>query len=233
MGRLVVLLSEKGSVGKSSVACSLAFSFAGAGKKVLLIDGGQYRELSYYLNIGEDTVLDFSDFVFSRCELSECVTNLSSFDFIPSGGIIEPCEEMGKRLSDACKGYDYVLLDLPSCSGFINRLDVLPEFTALLPFNLNKPGVAAAAIDASVIGTLGNCEGYVIINRFSKQNFDKLGSSLDGVIDTVSLPLLGVLPDLKPSAEPVFKNRRFSSAVERISKRLDGQKVTLPSLSKI
>lgn len=236
MGKLIVVLSEKGNVGKSNIACALGFAFGSLEKKTLLIDTAPYRELSFMLDTGEDSIFSFCDVINKRSDVSDAVVHLDNFDLLPSGGEKVRFDiTLSDTLTDLCGQYDYVIMDMPSGGGFVEEAYILPPFTAVLPVDLNKSGVAAASIDGSVLLDTENADSFIVINRFSKLNLSLLGHSLDWVMDAVSLPLLGIFPALSISdcGKNPFKHPAFKAAALRIAKRIEGLDVPLPKLNRL
>lgn len=119
-GNVVAISSPSSGVGKSFVAVNLAHLFAGAGKRVLLVDGDLRRgELHRYFDGRSRPGL--ADAVAGRVLVDAAIQNTSTakLDFLACGHLPEhPAEllaspRLQELLAAVARRYDVVLLDTP------------------------------------------------------------------------------------------------------------------------
>ena len=96
--------------------------------------------------------------------------------------------------------------------------------------------------DAAVISAeLGSkdLKSRLIINRFVYKQSRRISSkNIDGIIDSASLRLIGIVPEDEELLVFSLKNKlrrrgRAMAAFGRIAARLDGQQLLLPKIKKI
>ena len=124
MGRVMVVTSGKGGVGKSTVAAGLGAAFARREKKVLLIDGDAgLRSLDIMLGISQDLVFDTYDVLVGNCEPIKAIyacRDVKGLYLMPAPASVENrvTPELMTRLIKGLSGYyDYVIVDCPGGVG--------------------------------------------------------------------------------------------------------------------
>lgn len=242
MGKVFATTSGKGGVGKSTVAVGLAFSFARAGERVLLVDMDEgLRCLDLLLGVDDSTVLDLSD-ILGGCDIEDAVykSKIENLELIPAPattGKIDPArfKEFAKQVHHL---YDTVIFDFPAGLDF-SLYSLLPKNTVFLCVAVCDPvSVRDAAATGTALLDLG-LKARLIINRFSfKENLRRKHKSIDGVIDSSYLRLLGIVPESDElntlSCTHKIKRRgRPSKAFCRIAKRLSGDPIPLKNIKKI
>lgn len=243
MGLCLAVTSGKGGVGKSSVSVGLAAAFSRMGKKVLLVDMDEgLRCLDLILGIDSSTVFDLADVL----ETKEIEDALYSTDFaenlylIPAPskvGLIET-EPFADFAEEVAGRFDVVIFDFPAGIN-IELYKCLPESTQFLTVAVPDP---VSIRDASAIGSClaeNSLRSRLVINRFVyKQSCKYKFKNIDGIIDSASIRLLGIVPESAELALLSVKHRlrkkgTAAKAFERIARRINGEHILLPKLKKI
>ncbi|MEW5994427.1 MAG: AAA family ATPase, partial [Candidatus Zixiibacteriota bacterium] len=146
---IVSVISGKGGVGKTVIACNLAEQLADSGCRVLLVDADQYCGNAHIL-INTATTFGFRDVLQGKCVLRQAVVSISeNLDLLgsegnPITGATNESDTAGallQRLSADAGEYAVVVLDHPSgrsglstalaAASDLSLLVVVPELTSL------------------------------------------------------------------------------------------------------
>lgn len=238
MGELFAVLSGKGGTGKTSVCAGIATALAQEGKRVLCIDCDVgLRNLDISLGLSEGGSLSFldvckGDYCLEQAEKHPDYPNLS-FLTAPMNCRIEDIDAMafGDMLQRARSLFDYVFLDSPAGvdTGFRLVTGVADRF-------LLVTGAGPAAVrDASRVGDLLELAGKqnvrLVVNRVDRDMLSTVRLTIDDVMDTSGLPLLGVVledPNVTLAAsfgKPLLRYAKRSNAAKafrRIARRIQG-----------
>ncbi len=242
MNNVIVVASGKGGTGKSTVCICLSVSLVKQGKKVLLIDCDcGMRGLDIMLDIEQDILFDASDAVCGNCSFGEAVYKSKHNENLylmaaPFDAENELSPSVFTQLVDAVKdNFDYVIIDSPAGigSGFVTA--AAPADRALVVTNAEPTSVRGAVKVRNKLDALGVSPIRLIINRFDKKLFRKLGfyPDLDAVIDASQTQLIAVIPfDLNISvvmqrgAAGLDSGYHFA-VFDRVSRRIQGALVPL------
>ena len=242
MNNVIVVASGKGGTGKSTVCICLSVALVKQGKKVLLIDCDcGMRGLDIMLDIEQEILFDASDAVCGNCSFGEAVYKSKHNENLylmaaPFDAENELSPSVFTQLVDAVKdNFDYVIIDSPAGigSGFVTA--AAPADRALVVANAEPTSVRGAVKVRNKLDALGVTQSRLVINRFDKKLFKKLGfyTDLDAVIDAAQTQLIAVVPfDLNISvvmqrgAAGIDFGSHFS-AFDRLSSRLQGRLVPL------
>ena len=238
MGELFAVLSGKGGTGKTSVCAGIATALALEGRKVLCIDCDVgLRNLDISLGMSEGGSLSFldvckGDYPLEQAEKHPDYPTLS-FLTAPMNCHIEDIDPIafGDMLQQAREYFDYVFLDSPAGvdAGFRLVTGVADRF-------LLVTGAGPAAVrDASRVGDLLELAGKknvrLVVNRVDRDMLATVRLTIDDVMDTSGLPLMGVVledPNVTLAAsfgKPLLRYARrcdAAKAYRRIAKRIQG-----------
>ena len=238
MGELFAVLSGKGGTGKTSVCAGIATALAEQGKKVLCIDCDVgLRNLDISLGMSECSALSFLEVSEGGygldCAAPHPVYPNLKFLTAPMNRAVEKIDvdAFGDMLQVARQEFDYIFLDAPAGvdAGFRLVAQVADRF-------LLVTGSGPAAIrDASRVGDLlelmGKHQVRLVVNRVSREMLKTVKLTIDDVMDTAGLPLLGVVledPNVTLAAafgKPLLKYAKrceAAKAFRRIAKRVQG-----------
>ena len=242
MSRIFATTSGKGGVGKSSVATGLGFAFSSLGKSTLLIDMDEgLRCLDLLLGVDSQTVLDLADALDSK-DISDIAypckkDNLFLLPAPLKVGKITP-EGLKEFTSKAENIYDIIIFDFPAGLDF-TLYEALPQKTVFLCVaNPDPVSVRDASFTGEKLHEMG-LSARLIINRFDiKTHFKHKQKNIDGIIDTASLRLLGIVPESKeitllPLKHSFKKRKNVNKAFSRIAERLLDKNIPLERLKKI
>lgn len=238
MGEVIAFVSGKGGTGKSALCAAIATILAQDGHRVLCIDGDAgLRNLDIFLGIAQSEALSFLDICRGDYPLSAAYVHPAfpclSFLTAPANGSAIPLPEFSRLLSRAQADFDYVLLDAPAGLG---------EGMTAMASNAQRCVVTTLPDPASIrcaqragqeLEKLGCANIRLIVNRVYRDLLKALAMDIDDIMDTVGLPLLGVVPsdpDISFAAargKPMIAYSRggATAACRRIAKRIQGQPV--------
>jgi len=247
MGVSIVITSGKGGVGKTTTTANIGTALAALGNKVVVIDGDTgLRNLDVLMGLENRIVYTIIDVIENRCRLKQALIKdkrYPSLCLLPTAQTkdkddIRP-QDMLNVVKKLKEEFDYVLIDSPAGieQGFENS--VIGADKAIVVVN---PEITSVRDADRVIGKLdakGLEDHAVIINRLNYEMAQR-GDMLDisDIIETLSIELLGVVPDDKNitistnKGEPIVldENSNSGQAFRNIAKRLTGVDVPLMDL---
>ncbi len=250
MGKVIVVTSGKGGVGKSTSTANIGTSLALLGKKVVVVDADVgLRNLDVIMGLESRVVYTSMDVLEGNCELDKAlVKDRRTKDFYllaasqkNNKSDIQP-EQMRKLCLELKETHDYVLVDSPAGieQGFQNAAAGADE--ALI---VTTPEVAAVRDADRIIGLLQNMainDLHLIINRLAPEMV-KTGDMMEptDVIDILSIDLIGVIPEDREilistnRGMPSTYNHKSEAgqAYRRIAQRLEGEDVPIPEFKSI
>jgi len=238
MVSFVGITSGSGGMGKSSLACNLAFGLSSMGKKVLLIETKfGIRSYDAILGIKPETLSSFSDYCDGRCQLSDIITKPDGEklpDFI-WGGNRRPDGDVKKALFDLknvfLKEYDFIISDVSPLNEnmFLAFKELCDIFLVLS--DASFVSLRNSAHCANLIKEKSRAKVYAILNKLIIDCMDET-SFVEDVLDEMGCKLLGIIPYDEhfsysiEKSEPIYKYNTCSGrALENICKRLLGQAV--------
>ncbi len=238
MGILAAVVSGKGGTGKTSVCAGVSVALAAAGLRVLCIDCDVgLRNLDISLGLSDSGALSFLDVSEGGYPLTQATRHPDyptlSFLTAPMNRSVEKidADALYAMLRQARTMFDYIFLDAPAGVDAGFRL-----VSGLAERFLVVTGSGPAAVrDAARVGELlelaGKKDVRMVVNRVDRTMLSILKLTIDDVMDTAGLPLLGVVledPDVPLAAArnmPLLRyNKRATAAVsyQKIAKRIQG-----------
>ena len=244
MSAVIAIASGKGGTGKTTVCACLGEALSRAGRRVLAVDCDfGLRNLDLALGLGETAVFDSADVINGICDVRDAVIrhpkykNLSFLcapqdekkaDFAPAS--------FATLLRETETEYDYILLDCPASLGHAFDCAVAAADRAVIVTIPQTYALRDAQKAADVMIGRGVTDVRIIVNMVRTRHINRgYSKNIDEIMDTVGLPLLGVVPyDENISA---YQNRRMdimddeslmsARAFSNIARRLEGERVPI------
>lgn len=251
MGRIIVITSGKGGVGKTTCTANLGTALARNGHSVALMDADfGLRNLDLLLGLENRVVYTALEVLAGQCRLEQALVRdkrQNDLVLLPAAqnrnkDAVTP-EQMKQLAYALTKKYDYVLIDCPAGieMGFQNAIAAADEAIVV-----TTPEISAVRDADRVIGLLeANRIKNVrlIINRIRpamvKAN-DMM--SVSDVQEILSVPLLGIIPDDEKvivatnRGEPLVLSEDESlskMALNNIVQRIEGKTVPFLDLNAV
>lgn len=246
-GRVIVVTSGKGGVGKTTTTANMGTGLALRGRKVVLIDADiGLRNLDVVMGLENRIVYDLVNVVEKTCKTKQALIKDKRFEslfLLPAAQTrdktaVKP-EQMRELCAELRQDFDYILIDCPAGieQGFRNAIAGADEAVIV-----TTPDVSAVRDADRIIGLLQAHEipaPRLIINRVRPQMIKKGDMmDIDDVNDILAIELLGVVPD--DETVIVSTNRGEPSVMESGSKagtafrnivaRIEGEDVPFMSL---
>ena len=238
MGELIAVLSGKGGTGKTSVCAGIATALAADGRRVLCIDCDVgLRNLDISLGMSDSGALSFLDV----CEGGYPLSKAAAHPLYPSLHFLTapmncPPEQIstaafGAMLMNARADYDYIFLDAPAGVDAGFRLSAAFADRCILVTGPSPAAIRDAARAGELLELMGKTNNRLVVNRVSRKMVSAMDLTIDDVMDTAGLPLLGVIPEdghvtlAAAFSQPLLKYSRrcpAAAACRRIAKRIQG-----------
>lgn len=242
MGKVIVITSGKGGVGKTTTSANIGTGLAMQGKSVVLLDADiGLRNLDVVMGLENRIVYDIVDVVEGRCRTKQALIKdkrYTSLFLLPAAQTRDKDAVSPENMKDLCEElkneYDYIIIDCPAGieRGFKNAIA-----GADIAVVVTTPEVSAVRDADRIIGMLEANEikkPLLLINRIRPQMVKKGDMmNVDDILDILAIDLLGIIPDDESiiistnRGEPVVSENRTKSgqAYRNIVKRIQGEKV--------
>lgn len=238
-GKIIVVTSGKGGVGKTTATSSIGAALALEGKRVAIVDMDiGLRNLDVVMGLENRIVFNIVDVVQGRCKIDQAairdrrIENLflipasqsDNKDVLTTSGVERVCNDLRKK-------FDYVIMDSPAGieKGFENSTVGADEALVVC-----TPDVSAVRDADRVIGLLysKSLTPRLIVNRIEPARVER-GEMLshDDVLEVLSIELAGLVPmdekvliSSNTGTPLVLQNdSKAGSAFRRIARRLNGE----------
>jgi septum site-determining protein MinD len=202
MGQIIAVTAGKGGVGKSTTAAHVSVALAMSGKKTLIMEldfglrcqdiilgmrGKVNHDIGEYLDgdVGIEDALNKVEFT-DKLELI-CATKNPFMDLKPER-IIRVCRDLREQ-------YDYILLDTAGIGS--GMFSVIKAADLILMITTPDPVCVRDGQMLSDFLYVKQCDKQnLIINRVYNDTVSSgIVTDLDEVMDTVGIPLIGVVPE--------------------------------------
>lgn len=202
MSEVLVITSGKGGTGKTTLCAGLATCLAAMGKKVLAIDCDiGLSNLDIALGMTDCATISFLDVMMENNYLSDAPEHpvipglqLLTAPTKTRAGLVDDVI-FGRLIEEAREYYDYVLLDAPA--GIGSGFDLAASYaTRGIIISTSDPGsLRDGQHTASLLLEKGIAPVELVVNRVSRRLLGSLRSNIDDMMDTIGLPLLGLIPE--------------------------------------
>ena len=243
-GRVIVITSGKGGVGKTTTSANIGTALAKQGYKVVLIDTDLgLRNLDLLLGLENRIVYTIVDVIEERCKLKQALVkdkknpNLSLLAAAQTRDKSAVNAEQLKEICDTLKvENDFVLVDCPAGieQGFQNAVAGASEAIVV-----TTPEMSAIRDADRIIGLLGSKDEKIkstklLLNRV-RPNLIKTNEmmSIDDVVEILAIPLIGVIPEdtgiitSTNKGEPIVNDEEAlaGKAYRNVAQRILGEEV--------
>lgn len=204
MCEVIVVASGKGGTGKTTVCAGLAAALAKNGKKVLIMDcDSGMRGVDMVLGISDRLVYDISDVISGDCEYTEALYRIDGdLELYSIAAPLYADDEVSPSLikgfvEKVRDGFDYILIDSPAGTGSGFAAAASGADRALVVINPEPISIRGCKNIVGRLNELGITDRRLIINRFDRERFFKMGlyKDLDEVIDEAGVRLIGLIPE--------------------------------------
>ena len=240
MGELIAVLSGKGGTGKTSLCAGVATALAAAGESVLCIDCDVgLRNLDLALGMADFGGISFLDVCRGDYDLSQAsahpVYGNLRFLTAPVNCAAEDVDRLAfsAMLRQARGMFKYIFLDAPAGIDAGFRLCAAYADRVILVTNGDRAAIRDASRAGELLEKMGKSQVRMVVNRVNVKLFKTMGLTVDDVMDTAALPLLGVVPeDPNVTLAAAFEKplltvskKGAAAAFRRIAKRIQGMPV--------
>lgn len=237
----IVVTSGKGGTGKTSFTGGVGSCLAALGQKVLCVDlDVGLRNLDITLGLSDLAVMDFTDVLSGRCELSLAAVehpDIQGLWLLTAPLSLEPSvteEAMASLLDRAKAQFDFVLIDCPAGLGQGFRLATAAADRGVVVSTTDPSALWDAQRTVTTLTPRLDVL-HLVMNRVQPKLIRKLHTNIDQAMNTAGLPLLGVVPEdpkvtlAAGAGRPLILTARKGAAVAylNIAKRLMGKQVPL------
>lgn len=241
-GKVIVITSGKGGVGKTTTTANLGAGLAQLGRRVCLVDADiGLRNLDVVMGLENRIVYDLVEVVEGHARLRNALVKdkrLDTLYLLPAAqtrekDAVSP-EAMAELTAQLASEFDYVILDSPAGieHGFRNAIAGADEAIIVC-----TPEVAAVRDADRIIGLLEANDidkPKLIVNRIRPRMVRKGDMmDIDDIIEILAVDLIGVVPDDEEiivatnKGEPIVLNGRGrpAQAYRNIVRRIEGEEV--------
>lgn len=251
LGKIVVITSGKGGVGKTTVTANLGAALAATGKRTLIIDLDMgLRNLDIAMGIEDKVVYDVADVSEGTCSFEDAVLVHDTYPnlYILPASQTKRQEDLSKEnFEKMCinlkERFDYILIDCPAGIDYGFECATAPAEEVIIVTTADKFSLRDADKVAGILDIEESPKKvWLCINRFIPELASKgLTPSAIEALLTVEVRLIGMVPedpyvliDGYSGSLPVMDRRsKAGKAIKNIAKRLNGDEVKLSKFDKI
>lgn len=210
MGKLIVISSGKGGVGKTTTSVNLASSLAKHGKNVILVDGNLTTP-NVGLHLGFTKFpITLNDVLKGEASLADAIyLHPLGFKLLPGSLSVRSFSEINSRklkkiFEDLREMCDFVIVD--SAAGLGNEsISVLKNADeVILVTNPELPAVTDAFKIVTLAKEIGIPVKGVVLNRVRRDNFDLGFKAIESLLET---PVTCVIEDDRSMREAIYKKK--------------------------
>lgn len=242
MSEVLVITSGKGGTGKTTLCAGLATCLAAMGKKVLAIDCDiGLSNLDIALGMTDCATISFLDVMMENNYLSDAPEHpaipglqLLTAPTKTRAGLVDDVI-FGRLIEEAQESFDYILLDAPAGIGFGFELAASYATRGIIISTADPGALRDGQHTASLLLEKGIAPVELVVNRVSRRLLGSLRANIDDMMDTIGLPLLGLIPEdqtvpvaaSQGSALVLKSHKGAAVACLHIARRLLGMEASL------
>jgi septum site-determining protein MinD len=242
-GKVIVVTSGKGGVGKTTTTANIGTGLAKLGYKVVLVDTDiGLRNLDILMGLENRIVYNLIDVIEGRCRLNQALVKdkrLPNLCLLPAAQTRDKSALNEEQMIDICnrlrEDQDFILLDCPAGieQGFQTAIAAADEAVVVV-----TPEMSSVRDADRVIGLLeakDTVKRYrLVLNRVRPQMVKANDMmSVDDVLEILGIELLGQIPEDKGiivstnKGEPVVNSETnlAGQAYRNVARRIAGENV--------
>jgi len=243
MGKVIAVASGKGGTGKTTVVAALSSCLAVLGHKTLCIDfDAQLRNLDIVLGMTDFAVMDYMDVVSGRLELMAACSESPAIEnlfFLSAPTVCLPDDVNASAFTSMFEvireNFDFCFIDAPAGIGAGFQLAHSDVDMSIIVSTSDAASIRDANLTAKAIREMGVSNLRLLINRVTPKNLKKIRTTIDDVIDTIGVQLIGLIPEDKNIFPALHENIPLILYKKRISaydfldtaRRITGEDVPL------
>jgi len=205
MGKVIAVASGKGGTGKTTAVAALSSCLAVLGHKTLCIDfDAELRNLDLALGMTDFAVMDFMDVISGRLDLMAACSESPKipklfFLSAPTSRIPDDIdkEALKTMFEEIRENFDYCIIDSPSGLGPGFTLAHTDADMSIIVTTGELASMRDANRTAAAIREMGIENLRLLVNRALPRYYKKIKTTVDDVIDTVGVQLVGLVPEDK------------------------------------
>jgi len=243
MGKIIAVVSGKGGTGKTTSAAAISSCLAALGRKTLCVDfDAGLKNLDLSLGMTDFAVMDYMDVVGGDISLEEACSEcpkIPNLFFLAAPTVYDANELTPYAIKaffiEICQEFEYCVIDSPSGvgSGFLQAVSNADMSIVVTTGDL--PAMRDAQLTASLIRKIEGKEVRLLVNRVMPKNLKYIKTSIDDIIDTVGVRLIGIVPEDKSVFRALHQNIPLILYKKRvaaydyldIARRITGEEVPL------
>jgi len=243
MGKVIAVASGKGGTGKTTAVAAISSCLAVLGYKTLCIDfDAGLRNLDLALCMSDFAIMDYMDVVSGRLDIMAACSEsgrIPNLFFLSAPAKSEPEDvddfALRKMFDEIRRDFDYCLIDAPAGLGPGFRLAHSNVDMSIIVTTGDIASMRDCNRTASAVRKMGVSNLRLLVNRVVPKNFKHIKTTIDDVIDTIGVQLLGLIPEDKNifyalhDNIPLILYRKRASAYDFLdaARRITGEDVPL------
>lgn len=210
MGKLIVISSGKGGVGKTTTSVNLSTALSKQGKNVILVDGNLTTpNVGLHLGLTKFPIT-LNDVIKGEANLTDAIyIHPLGFKLLPGSLSIRSFSEINsrklKRIFDSLREMaDFVIID--SAAGLGNEsISILKNADEILVVtNPELPSVTDAFKIITLAKEIGIPVKGVVLNKVRKDNFDLGFKSIEGLLEA---PIVSAIMDDNTMRQALYQKK--------------------------
>ncbi len=251
IGKVVVITSGKGGVGKTTTTANIGAALADLGKSVCVMDMDiGLRNLDILMGLENRVVYNLVDVVEGSCKLKQALVKdkkLPNLCLLPAAQTRDKNavneEQIKALIEEMRKLFDFVIVDCPAGieSGFQNSIAGADQAIIVV-----TPEMSSVRDADRIVGLLEARKDQfeninLVVNRIKPGLVEaNQMMSTDDIVEILSVDLIGIVPDDEDivistnKGEPIVltNNKSAGQAYKNIARRLLGEEVPFMKLNR-
>jgi len=203
MSKVITVASGKGGTGKTTVTAAMSSCLAILGHRTLCIDfDSGLGNLDIALAMSDFVIMDFMDVVSGRVDIMAACSESPKipelfFLSAPTTGISDDIDlpALDKMFEAIRNNFEYCLIDAPAGIGSGFRKAHKNADISIIVTTGDHASMRDCSRTASAVREMGITNLRLLVNRVLPKNLKQIKTTVDDVIDTIGVQLLGLIPE--------------------------------------